>query len=245
MPETQQPQKPDLFEGALRTWKFTLKFIAFTLAFWLAEFAYQLYSASPGDVKASTIRSLALSGATFISLALLSSSVFKFWPKYAKYWTVRRALGVAGFLLGTLHVVAALAFVFNWDFLAIYTYSLNPIVNPLVFGSVAFALLFIITFTSTDWAVARMGAKWKAVQRLVYFAFWALVFHFLLTNPPALMNPAGYLLIAVAALALAGQLYWFLKFVFQKRTTTKGIIVGVVVIALFLVTAYIAWFVKK
>ncbi len=239
------PQKPGLFSGAIKVWKFTLGFIAFSIAFWLAEFAYQFYFASPGDFKASVIRSLALASATFISLSLLSSSIFKFWPKYARYWTVRRALGVAGFLFGALHVMAAVNFVFNGDFLAPYAYSLNPIVNPIIFGGIAYALLFIITLTSTDWAVARMGIWWKRVHRLVYFAFWGMIFHFLLTNPPALMNIAGYLLLGVTGLALAGQLYWYIYFVLGKKTTTKGAIVGVAVIAMFLITAYLAWFAGK
>lgn len=242
--ETQQPQKPKLFEGAARNWKFTLGFITASLAFWLIEFAYQYYFASPWDIKASIIRSLAFSGATLIALSLLASSIFKFWPKYARYWTIRRALGVAGFLLGALHVIAAVNFAFSGNFLAPY-YSLNPIENPLVFGGIAYALLFIITITSSDWAVARMGAKWKAVQRLVYFAFWALIFHFLLTNPPALKNLAGGLLLAVTTLALTGQLYWFVQFILKKRTTAKGVIIGMAVIALFLITAYLAWFSKK
>lgn len=222
-----------------------MKFIIVSIVFLFIEFSYQFYFASPGDFKASVIRGFAFTGATFISLALLSSSIFKFWPKYAKYWTVRRALGVTGFILGTMHIVAVVMFVLNGDFLAPLAYSLNPFVNPLIFGTIAYVILFIITITSTDWAVARLGSKWKAIQRLVYFAFWGLVFHFMMTNPPALMNLAGYLLMAVTALALAGQLYWFVQFILQKKTTTKGIIVGVIVIALFLVTAYIAWFAGK
>jgi len=55
-----------------------------------------------------------------------------------------------------------------------------------------------------------------------------------------LKNPAGYVLLAVTALALFGQFYWFVRTV-AKRRNVIGIVVGLVVIALYLGTAYVAY----
>ena len=232
-----------IFEGSLKQWKFVLAFSAFAILFWLLEFLYQYYFFSAGDLKSSIIRSFALAGATFIALSLLSSVLFKFAPKYTKYWTVRRLLGEFGFFFTTIHILAALNFVFAWNLAFVYM-SLNPLENPLIFGSIAYPIFALLALTSTDWAVAKLGAKWKMVHRLVYFGFWASVFHFLTINPPAIMNPPGYFLLLVTFLALAGELFLWYKTVSAKSFRTIGTWVGIVLILLYVITAYLKWFAK-
>ena len=95
-----------LFEGARQNKKFVAKFILFALIFWLLQFSFQYYFAVPNEpesslfkgagnlLQTSLVRSLAFSGATFFAIALLLSSFFRWKPNYAKYWHVRRSLGV-------------------------------------------------------------------------------------------------------------------------------------------------------
>ncbi len=234
---------PELFSGAARDWKFTAKFIAFSIVFFILEFAFQFYINRPGDLYASAVRSFGLTGATFIALALLCSPIFRFRPSLAKYWALRRALGVAGFAFIFLHILAAMQLYFSWDVAKVY-FSPNPFENPIVFGAISFIILIPIALTSTDWAMAKMGGSWKTVQRLVYFAFWAAVFHFLTINPPQLKNPAGYFLMAITALALLGELYWFAKTSVQKSFRGLGVLAGLVVILLYLIATYFAWLAK-
>ena len=234
---------PQLFEGAIKNWQFTLKFIAFSIVFFLLEFAFQFYLNSTGDLHASLVRSLGLSGATFVSSALLSSAVFRFQPKYAKYWTVRRGLGVTGFVFIFFHILAATQFYFKWDAGMEY-FSLNPLENPIIFGAFSFLILIPVALTSTDWAMAKMGGNWKTVQRLVYVAFWAMIFHFLTIAPQQLTNPAGYILLLITFLALAGELYWFLKTAMQKNFKGTAVLIGIAIIILYILTAYLVWFRK-
>lgn len=227
-----------LFEGAKKNWKFVLKFMAFAITFLLVEFAYQFYVASPGEMELSLVRAFSFAGGTLIAAALLSSVIFKFKPAMAKHVMTRRLFGVTGFIFGAMHSTFVIGFLFNWDLFAPYSFGLNPFVNPIVFGTIAYIIFFLLFITSTDWAMAKLGAKWKLLHRLVYFGFWALVSHFLLVNPPALMNLAGYLLIIISFLALAGELFWFIKMRAQKNFSGIGTLIGILVIFLYLITIY-------
>ncbi len=231
-----------LFEGAKKNWKFVLVFVAASIVFWLIEFAFQLYALN-APLERALIRSFSLAGTTLIALALLCSSLFRWFPKYAKYWTVRRSLGVMGALLVGLHGFSVINFVFKGNVSKLFQ-SLNPIENPILFGVLSLPILFVVALASTDWAVQKLGSKWKAVQRLVYFGFWLAVFHFLLINPSALLNPFGYLLLAVTFLALASELYWFIQTIYKKRSFTIGTAIGILLILLYLLIAFFVWIAK-
>ena len=230
-----------MFEGAIKDWKFVLGFLVLSVIFWVAELAYQVYFGAVLSFDMAIVRSFSFSAATFISLSLLSSIVFKFYPKYAKYHYVRRSLGVMGVVFGFLHVYSVLNAYFFWDLSMVYS-TLDPIQNPLVFGTIALSILFLLFITSTDWAEKKLTPpKWKMVHRLVYFGYWALVAHFLLTNPPALMNLAGYLLIFLALATLAGELYWFIKMSSMRKFSNLGSKIGFLIIFMYLVLAYFVY----
>ncbi len=229
-----------LFEGTIRNWKFVLIFVFVSVLFWLTEFFYQFYFISFTSFNYALIRSFAFSGATFIALSLLSSSVFKFKPALLKYWTVRRSLGVTGTLFGLIHFLLVLNIIFNFDISLIF-YSFNPFFNPLIFGYFSLGILVLLSLISTDFAVAKLGVNWKKIQRLVYFSFWALIGHFLLVNPFALMNLAGYFLLIVSFFALTGELYWFIIERKKKNFSGLGALIGYFLILLYFVLAYFVY----
>lgn len=230
-----------LFEGAVKNLKFVIGFIVFSLIFLLLEFAYQFYILIPGEFIGSVIRSSALSGATFIGGALFSSSLFKLHPLWAKYWYVRRSLGVMGFVFIVVHFLSVFNFLFQRDFSALI-WNLNPFENPIIFGLLAFPIFFLMAITSTDWAVEKLNPKrWKTIHRLVYFGYLFAVFHFLTINPEILMNIAGYLLLLVTFLALAGELYWFINTAKKYSFRSLGTIIGLTVILLYLLFFFIAF----
>lgn len=215
-----------------------LKFSAFTIFFWLIEFIGQYYWISKGDMDGSLIRSFALSGETFFGAALFSSAIFKWFPRAARHWRIRRYFGVSGFIFICFHIFFVYKYVFNFNLKAPY-YSLNIFENPLLFGIAAYPIFFMMAMTSTDWALKKLGGRrWKFIHRFVYAAFILSIFHFILTNPVALKNPFGYFLIALTALALFGQLYWFFKTVYPKRFKTLGTLIGFAIIILTLLLAY-------
>ncbi len=235
---------PRLFEGSARNWKFVAGFVAASILFWFAQFAYQFHVLSPGDMGSSFVRSFAFAGATMIGASLFSSALFKWVPSWARYWHVRRSLGVVGTFFIVFHVLSVLNFFMSWDASVIFS-ALNPFQNPLIFGVLALPIFAMMTLTSTDWALGKLGfARWKALHRLVYFAYMFSVFHFLLINPPMLMNPAGYLLIGMTFLALAGELFWFVKTVWLKKSSPLGSAVGIFIIFLWLLFGYLAFLAK-
>src|SRR3989344_8293117 len=242
-----------LFEGARQNKKFVAKFILFALIFWLLQFSFQYYFAVPNEpesslfkgagnlLQTSLVRSLAFSGATFFAIALLLSSFFRWKPNYAKYWHVRRSFGVMGFVFIFFHFQSVLNFYFLGNLFALLP-SINPFLNPIVFGLLAFPIFFLMFLTSTDWAFDKLGAKkWKTLHRLVYFGFMFGVFHFLLINPPILMSFPGYLLILITFSALAGELYWFIQTVLTKKSSTLATIIGILIILLYLLLGYFAF----
>lgn len=232
---------PGLFEGAARNWKFVLGFVALSIALWLAQFAYQFYAVSAGDVGSSLVRSFAFTGATMIGASLFSSALFKWVPGLARHIPVRRSLGVVGAFFIFLHVLGALNFMLAWDASLVFV-ALNPFQNPLIFGMLALPIFAIMALTSTDWAVGRLGFnRWKSVHRLVYVGYLLAVFHFLLVNPPALMNAAGYALIAMTFLAVAGELFWFVKTVWLRKSSPAGVAVGTGIIFLWMLFLYLAY----
>ncbi|MDO8633714.1 MAG: ferric reductase-like transmembrane domain-containing protein [archaeon] len=233
-----------LFEGAMKNWKFVLEFLVFSVVFWLLQFVYQFYVVIPGQFSFALIRAFAFSGATFIGLALLSSVFFKFRPVYAKYWHVRRSLGVAGLVFIAGHSLSVVNLLFGGDVSQVF-FSLNPIENPMIFGVVGYLVFLVLALTSTDWAMEKIGpARWKTIHRLVYFGYFAAVFHFLAINQSALLNLAGYLLLAVTFLVLAGELYWFVKIAGKNKFSTLGAKIGFLLILLYLVFAYLVFFAK-
>lgn len=209
--------------------------------FWLAEFAYQYFAFAPQELSVSLVRSFAFAGTTLIGAALFSSALFKWIPVWAQYWRYRRYLGVSGFALIIGHVWSVYHFYFNYNLRVVY-WNFNPITNPLVFGSIALILFFAMAATSTDSAVQLLTPKnWKRLHRVVYIAYWAAIFHFILTNPALLKNPAGYLLLAVTAAALFGQGYWFMRIASRKHFISWGALIGIGMILLYSTTGLYAY----
>lgn len=197
--------------------------VFFVFFFWLFEFAIEYYWLTKNNIQLSLIRSFALSGTTIIGASLFSSSVFKWFPKTGVHWRIRRYLGVSGFVLIFFHVFTAMKFIFNFNVKAIY-YSLNPFINPLIFGAIAYPIFFVMAITSTDWMVKKLTPRvWKFIHRFVYIAYMSTVFHFILTNPQALNNLLGYLLYAITTLALFGQLFWFFKIAGKKNLNQSAV----------------------
>ncbi len=216
-------------------------FTIFAFGFWIIQFLYQYLSFTKDDLENSLLRSFALTGATLIGFALFSSAIFKWHPKWAKHWRTRRHLGVAGFTFIFFHVISAYYFLFDFRFKDVY-YSLNPLENPIVFGSMAFPIFMLMALTSTDWAVRKLTFKWwKFIHRFVYFAYAFAIFHFTQVNPALLDNYAGYFLILITSLAVFGQLFWFIVTIIQRRFRTYGVLVGALVIAVYIFFGFHAW----
>ena len=131
-----------------------------------------------------------------------------------------------------------MGFIFKYDLHRAY-YTFNPLVNPIIFGTIAYIILFVMTITSTDWMVKKLTPRvWKFIHRFVYIAYISSLFHFIVINPQALNNFLGYILYLVTAITLFGQLFWFFKRAGQKRFRSIGSLVGIIIIAITFILIY-------
>ena len=241
-PQPSQPlarQRIGLFHGLRENKKYVLKASVAALVFWLLQFSYQYFILIPNEFGGSLVRSFALSGATLISIALIIGPLSKL-TRY-NYIFHRRTFGVWGFTFIIMHAISVCFFLFGLDLTAIF-WNINPFMNLILFGLVAFLLFLPVYLTSTDWAVDRLGfKKWKKVHRLVYFAYIFAVIHYTRINPSLLYNLAGYALLSVTVLALILQVGAFVKTI--KRThSKKAAILGFIIILFGLILLYVAFF---
>lgn len=226
-------------EGAKKNWQQLLLFCFFSAVFWLLQFFYQrLVENEPMEV--SLVRSFAFAGTTFIAFSLLTSIIFKFVPKLAVNWPIRRNFGVIGSLFVVLHVFFASGLYFNFNFNLIYP-TFDPFENPIVFGALALPIFILLTLTSTDFAVQKLGSKWKTIQQLAHIGFMLSIFHFLLQNPSALKGPPWYLLATTTILVLAGQLYWFVRITLERKRISTYTLVGIFIILVYIAFALISY----
>ncbi len=208
------------------------------IIFGFLEFAYQYYVLVPGGIETSLVRSFGISGVMCFTAALFLSTLFRWFPRLAPHWRFRRYAGVAGFIFITFHILFATGYLYLWDIRG-WVYSYNPFVNPVLFGLLAWPIFFVMTATSTDWAMAKLGGKrWKNLHRSVYVAYLLAIFHFLTINPTALKNPPGYLLLSFVAVTLCSMGYWFVKIVRQRKFRTWGLLYGIILILLAIAFAW-------
>lgn len=209
-------------------------------ALWLLEFWYQYYVYVPGDFGAAWVRSSSLTGATLLSLALLSSALFKWVPRLAGQYRWRRNLGVAGFTFISLHILGVLQYYVGWNVLSLL-YVWQPFQNPVIFGLVAYVIVLGMALTSTEWAVRQLKKWWKFLHRFIYLAEVGIIFHALLLGGPVLQTPPGYVLYALGGAALVGQVYWWGRISQLRKFKNAGFWVGLALLVLVAVLWYLGW----
>lgn len=219
-------------------WLEAITFGAFAIAFGFFEYAMQArgFSAGQADIWIR-IRMASFTGATLIGLALLSSVVFRLFPRTAQYWRVRRYLGVWGVIYVYLHVIFVYTY-YEFDLTQIYP-TWNPFDNPKVFGLIATPIFLAMALTSSDWAMDYLTPRrWKFLHRFVYVAYLASVFHYISMNPDALMTLPGALLLIVTVLTIVGHTYLFFRIAIRKRFRSVGSLVGLIIITTALVVGW-------
>ena len=100
------------------------------------------------------------------------SMVFPGWWGVRLLLRNRRAIGVASFLYGCLHLVIYVASVESFG--AIWTQLGWTYISS---GWLAFGLLIPLAMTSTNIAMRRLGRNWKRLHRLAYLAAAATYLH--------------------------------------------------------------------
>ena len=184
------------------------------------------YHALSGDsATVLAVRFLALCAFFLLCVSLMIGPLAVFWPhQFAPLIEPRRAVGLAAFLFGALHVLLALSLYFGWDVGAAVSFLPNLIAAP------AAVILLAGALTSCDFAVNRLGmAKWKSIQRFVYAAFVLLLAHFLLESNGLFakggkavpLNLAEAALVLLAAATIILQIAGFYTRISRKAEAKK------------------------
>jgi sulfoxide reductase heme-binding subunit YedZ len=112
-------------------------------------------------------------------LAVLASPLTKVFPDLlfkAQYLYARRAIGVLTFYYAAVHIY--ITFFKQLNGFSGIKYLDTKYSTSLIFGLIAFAILFLLAATSLDYAVRKMHFKnWKLLHRLVYLAVVAVMLH--------------------------------------------------------------------
>ncbi|MCB2065642.1 MAG: ferric reductase-like transmembrane domain-containing protein [Erythrobacter sp.] len=124
--------------------------------------------------------------------------------RFLRGWlAVRRNLGVAAFGYALLH----LAF-YVLDMRALAA-MLDELSLPSIWtGWLSFVAMLAAASVSNDWAMRRLGRRWKRIQQAVYAAFVLAAIHWWLLdrNPvPALIHLAPLLVVWTARLTVNGR----------------------------------------
>ncbi len=118
-------------------------------------------------------------------------------PRLCAY---RRTLGVLTFTYVVVHFAAYV--VFEAEFDLGFLLKDIPERNFIAVGVIAFVLMLPLGLTSTNYAVCKLGKKWKKLHRLMYPIALLAPLHFLmLQRGENLTEPLIYMAIAIALLA--------------------------------------------
>ncbi len=113
---------------------------------------------------------------------------------------VRRMIGLFAFFYASLHVLTYLWLDHFWVWLDIV---LEIVEKPFITaGFLAFVVLVPLAVTSNRFAVRRLGKRWKALHKWVYFAAVFAVLHFVWLAKGDRLEPVVYLAILLILLIL-------------------------------------------
>ena len=125
---------------------------------------------------------------------------------------LRRPLGLWCFVWASLHIMGWLVFEQALDWALIGEELLSR--TYLWLGTIAWALLLLMSITSIPSLVKRMKAKWLQLHGSIYVLILMVCTHYWLSLKSGWLSPLIYLLIALALLSLRHKKLkrWLLSF---------------------------------
>jgi sulfoxide reductase heme-binding subunit YedZ len=141
------------------------------------------------------------SGRTAITLLLFSLSISPLrqilsFPQINK---LRRPLGLWAGFYALVHflIYVVLDYAFQWKEMIS-----NVLTNKfIIFGTTTGIILLILSITSLNYFLKRMGKKWKNLHRFVYLAGILVSLHYILAVKPGVLRPWPYVFIMAILLA--------------------------------------------
>jgi len=145
----------------------------------------------------------------YAAIALLIASLaatplrrFTQWPLLVR---VRRPLGLYSFFYASIHLMIFVGLDFGFDWELIWLEAPNK--KFVIAGLAAYVILLSLAATSPKFMVARLGAYWKKLHRLVYPASLFAAAHFVWLVKGDKTRPLTYAMV-ILALLLARLVPW-------------------------------------
>lgn len=131
-------------------------------------------------------------GKTAITLLILSLAVtpLRQLLKWAQINKLRRPLGLWAAFYAGIHFTIYIAVDYGFQWRAILANSLTN--NFIILGSLAGTILLLLSITSLNFFLRKMGKRWKQLHRLVYAAGILAALHFILAVKPGVLSPWPY-----------------------------------------------------
>lgn len=169
---------------ALKPWLRNIRFYILTFSIVLAAgiflwIQFTLPNGSEQIVKLT--EDYALLALLFLYLSLLPTPLYLVFPSlpYKEQWVkARRALGVSAFLFASLH--AYCAFFDQLGGFAGLSFLSNTYLIAISLSATALLILCLMTLTSFDYMVRKLGKNWKRLHQWVYVAGILVLIHALL-----------------------------------------------------------------
>jgi methionine sulfoxide reductase heme-binding subunit len=175
----------------------------------LAPLANLVWRGLHAELGANPIEAITHStGDCTLTFLLITLSVTPLRKLTRQYWLIglRRMFGLFAFFYGTLHLTT---YVWLDKFFDVHEMLADIAKRRFITaGMTAFALMIPLAFTSTKWAIRKMGGKrWQALHRLIYLSAAAGVIHYIWLVKADLKKPLEYASV-LAVLILYRVIAW-------------------------------------
>ena len=141
------------------------------------------------------------SGKTALTLLLLSLAItpLRQLLKWNQANKLRRPLGLYAAFYAGIHFTIYVVLDYGFQWKALLDNSLTN--NFILLGVAAGIVLLLLSITSLNYFLKRMGKRWKQLHRLVYAVGILAALHFILAVKPGVLRPWPYAAIMLALLS--------------------------------------------
>ncbi len=177
----------------------------------LAPFVWLVWGAITNNLGPDPTGAIAFAtGKTTLRLLVITlaiSPLRRIWPRLSWLIKFRRLLGLFAFFYATLHMLTYVALYSGFNI----SRMLSDVANRrfITAGAAAYLLLIPLAFTSTTWAIRKLGGKrWNRLHMLIYPAAILGVIHYWWQLKPGVLTPMRITIILAVLLAVRPVLAW-------------------------------------
>jgi len=177
----------------------------------LAPFVWLAWGAVTNNLGPDPTGTIAFAtGKTTLRLLVITlaiSPLRRIWPRLSWLIKFRRLLGLFAFFYATLHMLTYVALYSGFNI----SRMLSDVANRrfITAGAAAYLLLIPLAFTSTTWAIRKLGGKrWNRLHMFIYPAAILGVIHFWWQLKPGVLTPMRITIILAVLLAVRPVLAW-------------------------------------